>query len=207
MKNNPRSAKSLPGRPSGKSSEDTRRKLLDAALEIFVEQGYSAATTRMVLQRTGLSAPVLYHHFGNKAGLFEAVATDVNDFLESEFIKVAEPHNSLGQKLKAIFIQSAVLRARRPAIVKFILTSPNDLRRQPELRDTATQMNRLLDFLSRLCKEYTLPGEDVAQTTAISHVILQGLAHQAATSSSRKYRKTVVALCGLLDYPPFEIPD
>ena len=47
--------------------------LLDAALEIFVERGYSAARLDDVAARAGVSKGTLYLYFANKEELFKAV--------------------------------------------------------------------------------------------------------------------------------------
>ncbi len=55
---------------------DTRRALLDAAAEVIALRGVEAASTREIYLRAGVKAPTLYHHFGDKHGLLDAVVTD-----------------------------------------------------------------------------------------------------------------------------------
>jgi AcrR family transcriptional regulator len=47
--------------------------LLLAAAELLVESGDRTLSTRAVCERAGVQAPTLYHHFGNKQGLIDAV--------------------------------------------------------------------------------------------------------------------------------------
>lgn len=49
---------------------ETQRALLDAAREIFVEQGFSNASIADVVERAGSSVGSLYHHFGGKSELY-----------------------------------------------------------------------------------------------------------------------------------------
>jgi AcrR family transcriptional regulator len=51
----------------------TQRALLDAAREVFVEQGFSEASIAEVVQRAGSSVGSLYHHFGGKSELYVAL--------------------------------------------------------------------------------------------------------------------------------------
>jgi AcrR family transcriptional regulator len=51
----------------------TQRALLDAAREVFVEQGFADASIAEVVQRAGSSVGSLYHHFGGKSELFVAL--------------------------------------------------------------------------------------------------------------------------------------
>jgi AcrR family transcriptional regulator len=55
---------------------DTRQALIDAAAEVIGCRGVDAASTREIYARAGVKAPTLYHHFGDKRGLLDAVVTD-----------------------------------------------------------------------------------------------------------------------------------
>src|SRR5512138_2796670 len=52
---------------------ERRRQLLDAALEVFVSQGYHAAAMDDIADRAGVSKPVLYQHFPGKLELYLAL--------------------------------------------------------------------------------------------------------------------------------------
>jgi AcrR family transcriptional regulator len=51
----------------------TQRALLDAARQVFTEQGFSDASIADVVERAGSSVGSLYHHFGGKSELFLAL--------------------------------------------------------------------------------------------------------------------------------------
>ncbi|MFK7804827.1 MAG: TetR family transcriptional regulator [Anaerolineae bacterium] len=51
----------------------TRTDLLDAALVVFSQRGYSAARLQDIAAAAGVTRGAVYHHFQNKAGLFEAL--------------------------------------------------------------------------------------------------------------------------------------
>lgn len=51
----------------------TQRALLDAAREVFAEQGFTEASIADVVERAGSSVGSLYHHFGGKSELFLAL--------------------------------------------------------------------------------------------------------------------------------------
>jgi AcrR family transcriptional regulator len=71
-----------PTGPAGRSSGGawqwqrtaaTQRALLDAAREVFAEQGFAEASIADVVERAGSSVGSLYHHFGGKSELFLAL--------------------------------------------------------------------------------------------------------------------------------------
>lgn len=51
----------------------TRQDILDAALTVFSEKGYSAARLQDIASVAGVTRGAVYHHFDNKAGLFQAL--------------------------------------------------------------------------------------------------------------------------------------
>jgi AcrR family transcriptional regulator len=55
---------------------DTRQALIDAAADVIARRGVEAASTREIYALAGVKAPTLYHHFGDKQGLLDAVVTD-----------------------------------------------------------------------------------------------------------------------------------
>lgn len=54
-------------------SEATRRKILDAAIDVFGEVGYAAAGWGTIIERTGMTKGALYHHFDSKESLASAI--------------------------------------------------------------------------------------------------------------------------------------
>ena len=50
-----------------------KTRLLRAAAELLANSAGGTVSTRQITQRAGVTAPTLYHHFGDKEGLFDAV--------------------------------------------------------------------------------------------------------------------------------------
>src|SRR3954454_13928087 len=54
-------------------TEATRTALMGAARRLFTERGYEAVATEEIVRAAGVTRGALYHHFGGKAELLEAV--------------------------------------------------------------------------------------------------------------------------------------
>jgi AcrR family transcriptional regulator len=54
------------------SPSETRRKILEAAVEIGSKEGYARATTKAIAEAAGVNEITLFRHFGSKANLFSA---------------------------------------------------------------------------------------------------------------------------------------
>jgi AcrR family transcriptional regulator len=68
----------------------TAERILDAAEDLFAENGYSATSLGEVADRVGIRPPSLYNHFRNKEALYEAV-------LERLLAAFAAPLEELGR--------------------------------------------------------------------------------------------------------------
>ena len=66
-------------RTRGEARADNRRALLDAAAELLVEVGYTAAGLDEIALRAGLTKGAVYSIFGNKLALVRALAEDHAD--------------------------------------------------------------------------------------------------------------------------------
>lgn len=54
-------------------TEDTRERILEAALKLFSEKGYLGATTKEIAMASGISEVTLFRHFQTKENLFISV--------------------------------------------------------------------------------------------------------------------------------------
>ena len=59
--------------PKQTKGERTSQRIMDAAEDLFAEQGYDGTSLRQIAERSGIKEPGLYNHFTGKQGLYEAV--------------------------------------------------------------------------------------------------------------------------------------
>lgn len=79
-----------------------RQAFLHAAREVFLEQGYEAASVNDVVRRAGGSLATLYAQFGNKEGLFHSVMVDQYQRFVGALETEAADHLSLEDGLQAL---------------------------------------------------------------------------------------------------------
>lgn len=53
--------------------DDTKKKILDKALELFAAQGYDSVSVGEIAQAVGIKAPSLYNHYPSKQAIFDAI--------------------------------------------------------------------------------------------------------------------------------------
>jgi AcrR family transcriptional regulator len=97
-------------------SQTTRRKILDAAIEVFGEVGYAAAAWGTIIERTGMTKGALYHHFDSKESLASAIIEEGSDTLLAAFRNVGGPASpALENMIHGTFTVANVLRSDKVA--------------------------------------------------------------------------------------------
>ena len=65
-------------------SDERRQQIVDAARQLYEEQGLSATTVKDISERCGVARSLFYHYFHDKQEVTSAVIDDfVNDYIES----------------------------------------------------------------------------------------------------------------------------
>jgi AcrR family transcriptional regulator len=64
-------------RPARRSTELTRQRLIDGAVDILRREGLAAATTGRIASAAGLKQPTFYVHFEDRDEVFEAAASEI----------------------------------------------------------------------------------------------------------------------------------
>jgi len=81
-----------PGRPAaGAHSTSQRERLLDAALELFSQQGIAATSSTAIARRAHVTPALLHYYFENRARLLDAV---IAECLLPVIEKIVAPFNS-----------------------------------------------------------------------------------------------------------------
>ena len=62
--------------------------ILAAARRLFGQYGFQGTTTRMIAKAVGIDISTLYYHWGEKADLYEAVISDLNEGIEAQFAMI-----------------------------------------------------------------------------------------------------------------------
>ena len=92
---------------------DTRHRILDAAREMFVRNGYEATTMRAIADRIDYTSTAIYHHFPSK----EALLTELTTL---DFRALAQAFRATGQVTDPI----EQLRHIGQAYIEFGVTHP-----------------------------------------------------------------------------------
>src|SRR5918992_4224749 len=79
---------------------ETRQKILDAAREMFVENGYEATTMRAIAEKIKYTPTAIYHHFENKEALLTELASMDFRSLAATFQRIGRIEDPLDRLIR-----------------------------------------------------------------------------------------------------------
>lgn len=92
--------------PRQRRKDERPQELLQAALELFVERGFSATRSEEVAQRAGVAKGTLYRYFPSKQELFKAVVREHLVARLADFAAAAAQHQGRVQDLLRHMMQT-----------------------------------------------------------------------------------------------------
>jgi AcrR family transcriptional regulator len=78
-----------------------REKILEQALKLFSSRGYDAVGVQEIVDAVGVTKPTLYHYFGSKQGLLDALLEDQFTLLESTSLPASAYQHDMKNTLEA----------------------------------------------------------------------------------------------------------
>jgi len=155
----------------------TMHKLVEVARVTFASSGYAAAAMEAIVARAGVTRGALYHHFGSKEGLFQAVLEAVQAEVAARIEAAAAAHDDSWLQLVAgcrAFLEISL----DPAVYRvMLLDAPAVLGWQTWRRIDAEQSGRLLEAMLVILVEQ---GEIKPLPIAALTHLLSGAMNEAA---------------------------
>jgi len=149
-------------------SEEKRAKIMEAAADLFTEQGFSSTSMDKIAERAGVSKQTVYSHFGSKEGVFSASieAKCILNSLSSEFFLQQAPTAHIMMELARHF-NDLLLSNDTIRIMRLCCANAESHPEVSELLYSAgvENLHRLLsDFLAQRAAggELDIPNTDAA---------------------------------------------
>lgn len=84
-----------------RESTETRQRILDAARELFVQNGFDATSMRAIADRIEYTPTAIYHHFQNKEALLDELCSQDFRELARSFQKIGQVEDPVERIVRA----------------------------------------------------------------------------------------------------------
>lgn len=183
---------------------ETRSKLIKAAREAFAVKGYADSSMDDLTAEAGLTRGALYHHFGGKKGLLEAVIAQIDGEMTARLSDVISAASSNWEG----FVEESIAyikMALEPEIQRIVLLDgPAVLGDPSQWPSQSACMQNTQHSIQRLIKEGTIREVDAEATGRLVMGALLGAslwianAEDPHSASSKAIESFVVLASGLL---------
>ncbi len=147
-------AKRKPGRPRNTSSEDTKLRILEAAVDCFADGGFEGTASLTIAERAGVTPPTIYHHFSNKRTLYIAAFQHSIDVAWREYADVAEgAQPSVVDEIMAVVRRACEIMRDRPSMTLLAI------RAQIDVASSEIQVDAVNELFSAMVSRATARGE------------------------------------------------
>ncbi len=192
----------------------TRERILQAAMSVFAERGYGAASVDEIARQAGSSKGGVYFHFANKQAIFESLVSDLVTMLAAEVQEaIAREHGALARVEAALGVVIHTFAAnRRLTHLLLVETSGLGPPIDEEVRAARGTFVRIIEsYLARAVAEGAIAPLDTGVAAcvwlgAISEVVLYWLLDPEATPGALEatlpaLRQLLLRSIGVPDQP------
>ncbi len=102
------------------STTSRKRSILDAALSCFSENGVEGTTIQDIQRAAGCSVGSLYHHFGSKEGVAEALWLDAIARFNAAMLRALEKAESGESAVRSVVTTYCSWTARHAPLARFL---------------------------------------------------------------------------------------
>ena len=110
-----------------RSGQEARRRLQEAALELYLDRGYDATTTAQIAERAGVTERTFFRHFADKREVFFDGEAGLRDALVQAIAEAPEGSPPLAVLREAFSAVLPIIEGNRPLLgprAKVIAATP-----------------------------------------------------------------------------------
>lgn len=141
-------------------AEQTRQRILETALRLFVERGFSGTSTRRIAKEAGVSEGLIFHHFPRKRDLLADLRKQRGGLSTRIIARMGAPDVSVTQIAEELAAGITELLCSRTQEARLFQVLIGESRHDPELRDIIADTNeRLSEAMTVFLRERIAAGE------------------------------------------------
>lgn len=166
----------------GKVDGGTRAAILTVASRLFAQHGYHGTTTREIADGVGIRQPSLFHHFGSKAAIMQALLEHDLSTAVRRAERTARITAPAGVRLYRYLVDDVEHVARSPYNLAGVYTE--EVRASPEFEVWHRKRHRLHRAIERMVRDGVDDGEFVDMAPRLVREAILGVLGRTLSSYS-----------------------
>ncbi|PHR62226.1 MAG: hypothetical protein COA43_00885 [Robiginitomaculum sp.] len=179
--------RSVTVKKTGKSGE-AQIKILAVSTQLFAQYGYEGVAMRQIAKAAGITLPSIYHHFGNKEGLYRAVETSVYSTHTLSLMKALKSADTPEENLRN-FVGRLIFHLQDdPLYLKILQRGLIEGWEENQTFLVEMSLQKVFDELRNLLNECKPNGGESVLPIFIFSVIIGYLTMQPVTTKLKNYK-------------------
>jgi len=157
--------------------QDVKIRLLEAAAALFAEKGYSATSVRAIVDRAGVTKPVLYYYFENKEGIFRALLAQAFERQQENVRRALQSPGSMRDRLLVLyrgFSQNVTEHQNLFRMISTLFLGPPQGAPEEDLSDS---VDNLFEGIKKIYLDGLAGGEVIETDPDVLAMLLLSLFH------------------------------
>src|ERR1700744_5694507 len=169
--------------------------IVEATVQLLLENGYDRFTTARAAERAGVSVGSLYQYFPNKAALAAAVIDRCcEDFIMAlDRALAGRPRITLAECIRAIVDVMLISHHVAPDLHKIVINLAPRIGVADKTERVSRKMVAAIEAVLRMHAAEIAPEIDLSTAAALIETLLAGLAHRAAAADPLPGGNDVIA--------------
>lgn len=152
--------------------DETRNRIMNIALKLFSEQGYTQTTTRQIAAEAGVNELTLFRHFGNKEALFQETTADYVSTIniKNEINRLKK--QDFGESIAEIALDYLNWCYQNEMLYKIQMHLPDDMKDFVRLKLSRGFVKELEEYFETLLKSRIIRGDPKKMAVTFINSIL-----------------------------------
>lgn len=151
-----------------------RKRILDAASELFFEHGYKGTSVEAIASRLHVTKPFIYYHFNNKADILAGVCGRTTAFVAQSAEVAAAGSGSVQERLESL-VRDLSLRVIEGRVYLAVYFREEKHLPKSAFRDLASNRKRFDTALSKLLREGIDAGDFHVSNVSVATQAITGM--------------------------------
>jgi AcrR family transcriptional regulator len=151
------------GRQSAENTKQTRKDIIDAATQLFCQQGYAKVSLRAISEQAGVSHGLIRHHFGTKFQVWQQVCDRIEAYFHqfvSSLTQEFSPELASNERLFYVIINLQAVLMLDPRPIQLMADSMGqDAQMHDYIFDDDDELATLIASMLKQCHQEGLAKE------------------------------------------------
>lgn len=163
----------------GTSVSNSADRILQNALGLFASKGYDATSVREICEAAGITKPTLYHFFGSKEGVYQALVDGTLERFRARVVEALDAPGTAEERLKRVAWAYFEGASSNRELMRFLFSVVHNPPRSAPVTDFPRFYQEVVDLVGRAVEEGVAAGQLLPGPLDVRMLVFMGALGEA----------------------------